>query len=54
MAIVATCLQIPMLVAMLFVKDYALTEEEQHVEAGRRLALQSNSVTDSKAVDEKK
>jgi hypothetical protein len=38
-AIIATCLQIPMLVAMLFVRDVALDEEEQVVHGGKRVAM---------------
>jgi len=38
-AIIATCLQIPMLVAMLFVTNVALDEEEQVIHGGRRVAL---------------
>ncbi|WVR06075.1 hypothetical protein IAU60_003103 [Kwoniella sp. DSM 27419] len=39
LAVVATCLQIPMLVAMFFVRDVALTKEEQIVHGGKRIAM---------------
>ncbi|WRT67513.1 uncharacterized protein IL334_004485 [Kwoniella shivajii] len=39
LAIVATCLQVPMLISMFFVKDVILTEEEEVLHAGRRLGL---------------
>lgn len=39
LAIVATCIQVPMFVAMFFIHDIGLTEDEQVVEAGRRIAM---------------
>ncbi|WWC60725.1 uncharacterized protein I303_103301 [Kwoniella dejecticola CBS 10117] len=39
LAIVATCLQVPMLIGMFFVKDIVLTEQEEVAHAGKRLGL---------------
>lgn len=39
LAIVATCIQVPMFIAMFFIHDIGLTEDEQIVEAGRRIAM---------------
>ncbi|WVQ89749.1 hypothetical protein IAS59_003512 [Cryptococcus gattii] len=39
LAIVATCLQIPMLISMFFIEDLQLTEDEQIILAGKRIGL---------------
>ncbi|KIR38305.1 siderochrome-iron transporter [Cryptococcus deuterogattii 99/473] len=39
LAIVATCLQIPMLISMFFIEDLQLTEDEQIIHAGKRIGL---------------
>ncbi|OCF39196.1 siderochrome-iron transporter [Kwoniella heveanensis CBS 569] len=39
LAILATCLQIPMLIGMFFVKNVALTQDEQIAHGGKRIAL---------------
>jgi hypothetical protein len=39
LAIVATCFQVPMFIAMFFIHDIGLTESEQIVEAGKRIAI---------------
>lgn len=48
-AIAATCLQIPMLISMWFVKSIKLTEDEQVTVGGKRLALDKRTDADSSA-----
>lgn len=47
-AIIATCLQVPMLISMLFLHDVALTEDEQVVLGGRRIAMDKKKDDESK------
>lgn len=39
LAIVSTCLQIPMLISMFFIEDLQLTEDEQIILGGKRIGL---------------
>ncbi|WVQ69685.1 uncharacterized protein L199_007905 [Kwoniella botswanensis] len=53
LAIVATCLQVPMLIGMFFVKDIVLTEEEEVAHAGKRLGLDKKKRSDQDRMLEK-
>ena len=48
LAIIATCLQIPMLIAMFFVQNIALDENEQVVYGGKRIAMDKKRQTTDK------